>query len=170
MSLSVASNVASHGRSFAYGLAGMSTAAAPHAAAPQRPAVAPSWSWTPNATEPGRRNTQVAVLMGVLAQIPVPDPDDRSGIAIPQEDAKDDLTSLDERARSTVSSIASPSETSLQIDPLQTQGISQAAPSDGTAVTSGGSLNENQSAADGSAAAAEVKLEALFKTLQAYGL
>ena len=47
MSLSVASSAAAYGKPLGYGLAGLSTAPAPGGGSPQRPGVAPSWSWTP---------------------------------------------------------------------------------------------------------------------------
>ena len=169
MSLSVASSAAAYGKPLGYGLAGLSTAPAPGGGSPQRPGVAPSWSWTPTSTGSGRRDA----LMAVLSQIPALDPDVVSGssqaFGAPL-DAASLLVSLNDRpATSKIMAVASASESPQQIDRLQSPNA-QATPSDGTIVSPSSASSADQPSADGPAAAAEVKLEALFKTLQAYGL
>ncbi len=69
---------------------------------------------------------------------------------------------------STAQAASVPTASAQQLDWLQSQGLPQAVPSNGIVVPSSGP--SNQSSSDDAAAVAELKLEALFKTLQAYGL
>ena len=170
MSLSIASSAVSHGKVYGYNLAGLSTVAAAGADVPRRPGVALSWSWAPTSTGSGRRDA----LMAVLAQVPIPAPDDLSGSS-PAFGGPRDATSLlislnDRRATPTAPAVASAIESPQPIDRLPSQHEAQAMPSDGTVLSSSSASSETQPSADDSAAVAEVKLEALFKTLQAYGL
>ena len=175
MSLSVASSATSYGKPLRNDLAGLSTLAAPGADAPQRPSVAPSWSWTPTSTGSGQRDAQVASLMAALTQFRASDSDDlsasSSGTGAAQDGATGPRIALnDGSAMSTAQAASVPTDSAQQLDWLQSQGLPQAMPSNGIVVPSSGPSTENQSSSDDAAAVAELKLEALFKTLQAYGL
>ena len=174
MSLSVFSSAASYGKPLGYGLAGLSTVAAPGADASQRPVAAPSWSWTPTSTGSGRRDARTATLMAVLSHFPAPSADNpsgsSSGFGAPRDGTTSLPTSLDDRGATTTTAVASPGDSSQEIEWSQGQDLSQDAPSDVSIVTSSDTSGQFQSVADSATMAAEVKLAALFKTLQAYGL
>ena len=154
MSLSVASSAATYGTSLRNDLAGLPTLAASGVDTARRQGTAPSWSWTPTSTGSGRRDTRVASLMAVLAQFRAPDPDQSSASSSPAGAAQ---------------AAAAPFDSIQQNDPVQGQVIPQSKPSDNLVDPSTSASTENQST-DDAAAVTELKLEALFKTLQAYGL
>ncbi len=152
MSLSVASSAATYGTSLRNDLAGLPALAGAGADTARRQGTAPSWSWTPTSTGSGRRDTRVASLMAVLAQFRAPDPDQSSASSSPAGAAQ---------------AAAAPFDSIQQNDPVQS--IPQTKPSDSLVDPSTSASTENQST-DDAAAVTELKLEALFKTLQAYGL
>ena len=183
MSLSVASNAAGYGKPLGYGLAGLS-AISLVADASQRSSAAPSWSWTPPSTGSGHRDARLSNLMAVLSQLSSPDPDaaapSRGGQGIgdsgsssstgpAQSDAADLLQALNDNGVATSSPALQASEGSAsELDLLPSQDLAQGSTGVTPALTSGSSTQD--ASGDPSVSAADAQLEALFKTLQAYGL
>lgn len=183
MSLSVASNAAGYGKPLGYGVAGLSAVSLVADALQQRSSAASSWSWTPPSTGSGHRDARLSNLMAVVVRFSIHDPDGaapgRSGqgtgveFALPpsgspaQSDAADLLQALDDNgAASAVAAPLSPGEGSPELDRRPVQDPAQRA---STAVTPVGSSTRDPTG-DPSVSAADAQLEALFKTLQAYGL
>ena len=185
MSLSVASNAAGYGKPLGYGLAGLSAVSAA-ADAPQQSSAAPSWSWTPPATGSGRRDARLSNLMAVLSQFSSLDSDttvpgrsgqetgDGSGSASStgpaQSDAADLLQALNDNGAAPASPPLDASEGgSSELDRLPVQDLAQRASTAAPPALPVGSSTSDASE-DPSVSAADAQLEALFKTLQAYGL
>ncbi len=175
MSLSVASNAARYGKPIGYGPASLS-AVSLVADAPQRSSAARSWTWKPPSTGSGRRDARLSNLMAILSQLPGPDPDatapSRGGQAFgddpgsssstgpAQGDAADLLQTLNDNGAAPPSPVLHASQgRSSELDPLP--GVTPALPV--------GSSTQDVSE-DPSVSAVAAQLEALFKTLQAYGL
>ena len=183
MSLSVASHAAGYGKPLGSGLAGWSGVSA-GADAPQRSSAAPSWSWTPPTTGSGRREARLSGLMAALSRLPAADPtaagrsgpgnrDDAgspSNTGPARNDAADLLQALShDGAASAAVGLLSREEASPERDRLTVQEVAQRA---STIVTRAHPVGPSTPDAteDPSVSAADAQLEALFKTLQAYGL
>ena len=183
MSLSVAGNTAGYGKPLGYGLAGLS-ASSLAADTPQRSSAAPSWSWTPPSSGSGRRDARLSNLTAVLSQLSSPDPDatapsrggqgfgdpgSSSSTGPAQSDAADLLQALNMGGVAPSSPVLQASEgTSSELDRLPLQDLAWASTGVTPALTSGSSTQD--ASGDPSASTADAQLEALFKTLQAYGL
>lgn len=182
MSLSVANNAAGYGKPLGYGLAGSSAVAdAPQ----QRSIAASSWSWTPPSTGSGRRDARFSNLIAVLSRFPSPNLDatapGRSGQGTgngsgstsssdpAQSGAGDLLQALNGNGAAASSAPDASVEGSSELDRLQVQDLAPRASTGVTPALSVGSSTQTATE-DPSVSAADAQLEALFKTLQAYGL
>ena len=170
MSLSVASNAAGYGKPLGYGLAGLSLVATPIAAAPQRSSTASSWSWTPPSTGSARRVAGLSSLMAVLSQVPAADPATAGRTGPARSDAADLLQALNAQgATPAAPALLSSKEGSPKLDRLPAQELVQTATTGSlSALPADASIQD--ASGDPSISTAEAQLEALFKTLQAYGL
>ena len=182
MSLSVASNAAGYGKPLGYGLVGLS-AISLGGDAPQRSSAAPSWSWTPPSTGSVSRDPRLSNLMAVLSRFTSPDPDatapsrgrgigasgSSSSTGPAQSVAVGRMQALNDSgaARSSPAPSASEGDPS-ELDPRPLQDLAQASTSATPALTPGPSAQD--ASEDPSVSKADAQLEALFKTLQAYGL
>ena len=186
MSLSVARNAAAYGPLLGYGLAGLSAASLVADAPQQRSSGAPSWSWTPPSTGSGRRDAHLSTLMAVLSQFSSSGPDgtapggsdqgsgkgsgSSSSTDPAQSDAADLLQALNNIGAAPASSALDVSQGgSSELDRLPVQDLAQRASAAATSALSVGASTQDATG-DPSISAADAQLEALFKTLQAYGL
>ena len=184
MSLSVARNAAAYGPLLGYGLAGLSAASLVADAPQQRSSAAPSWSWTPPSTGSGRRDAHLSTLMAVLSQFSSSGPDGTapggsdqgsgngswSSTDPAQSDAADLLQALNDIGAAPASSALDVSQGgSSELDRLPVQDLAQRASAAVTPALSVGASTQDATG-DPSISAADAQLEALFKTLQAYGL
>ena len=182
MSLSVASNAAGYGKPLGYGLAGWSTVSA-GAGTPQQSSAAPSWSYTPTSAGAGRHDARLSDLMAVLSRLSA-DPDgtatDRSGHGTGdasgsasgpgpgRSDAADLLQALNDTGGApAVTAQLSPERNFPEPEEQPVQDLAQRPATD--AVPAVGPSTQDVSS-DPSISAADAQLQALFKTLQEYGL
>ena len=177
MSLSVARNAAAYGPLLGYGLAGLSAASLVADAPQQRSSAAPSWSWTPPSTGSGRRDAHLSTLMAVLSQFSSSGPDgtapggsdqgsgkgsgSSSSTDPAQSDAADLLQALNDIG-------AAPASSALDVSQGGLSELQRASAAATSALSVGASTQD--ATGDPSISAADAQLEALFKTLQAYGL
>ena len=164
MSLSVSSNLSYARMSLATLQAGVAAQPAPgtNPTAALLSETAEAWSWAPPTIRSGRRDASVSSLMALLSQMVSP---------------ASDASSRDGSGRSAGGSLSpgadeDPSaEASLADSPEEAGVRPVAATRDGVAPSTSVSIAPTVGAASGDGSAdVELKLEALFRTLQAYGL
>ena len=167
MTLSIASNAAGYGKPLGYGLAGLMPIASDTGVVQRSGAVA-SWTYAPSSAGAGRRDAGLSSLMAVLSRFsPVPDTTDGAGDTSgslsddgpARSHAADLLQALNDIGR----------QSSSVPHPQPVQVLAQRPATDIMPALQPG-LPAQAAAADPSISTAEAQLQALFKTLQAYGL
>lgn len=181
MTLSIASSAAGHGKPFGYGPAGLTTYAS-LAGGAKRSGAAAIWSSTPPSAEAGRRDGRLSGLLAVLSRFTADATatdrasrlgDDASGStsgSTARSDAADLLQALNDAGGApALPARLSSQQSAPEQDPRAVQLIAQRPATDAVSAlriglpTQDGPLGPSISAAD-------AQLQALFKTLQAYGL